>query len=132
MVVSFCLSQPWFPLIFKILPDVPVLLTFRKHLLHLPQYPQTLHSIWRKVDLLVFHLVGSSKKTAGYLKKQYRSIMEILTRQKYLGRIYKFLQNSLQRNINATQENFKNSYRTLNTVFPKSENGTSVRKDLQY
>ena len=50
------------------LTDAPVLLTSRKHLLHLTQHPQTLHPIWRKIDLLVFHLAGSSQKTASYLK----------------------------------------------------------------
>ena len=49
--------------------DAPVLLTSRKHLLHLPQHPQTMHHIWRNIDLLACHLAGSSQKTAGYLKK---------------------------------------------------------------
>lgn len=34
-----------------------------------PQHPMTLDPIWRKIDLLVFHLAGSSQKTAGHLKK---------------------------------------------------------------
>ena len=69
LIVLFWPNQPWFPLIFKMLADSPVLLTSRKHMLHLPQHPQTLHPIWRKIDLLVCHLAGSSQKTAGYLKK---------------------------------------------------------------
>ena len=69
LVVSFWANQPWFPLIFKMLTVAPVLLTSKKHLLHLPQHPQTLHPIWRKIDLLVCHLAGSSQKIAGFLKK---------------------------------------------------------------
>ena len=47
LVVPYWPNQPWFPHIFKIMTDAPVLLTSRKHLLHLPQHPQTLHPIWR-------------------------------------------------------------------------------------
>ena len=69
LVVTFWPNQPWSPLAFKILTDAPALLTSRKHLLHLPQHQQTLHPIWRKIDLLVYHLANSSQKTANYLKK---------------------------------------------------------------
>ena len=62
---TILVNQTWIPLIFKMLTDAPVALTYRKHLLHLSYYSQTLHPIWRKV----YHLAGSSHKTAGYLKK---------------------------------------------------------------
>ena len=70
LVAPFWLNQPRFPLIFKMLTDAPILLISRKNLLHLPQHPQTLHLIWRKVDLLACHLAGSSQKTAGYLSSE--------------------------------------------------------------
>ena len=34
-----------------------------------PQQPQTLHLIWRKIDLVVCHLAGSLQKTVDYLKE---------------------------------------------------------------
>ena len=69
LVVPFWPNQPWFPLVFKMLTDAPVLLTSRKHLLHLPQHPETVHPIWRKINLLICHLAGSSQKAVGYLEK---------------------------------------------------------------
>ena len=111
-------NQPWFSLIFKMLTDAPVLLTLRKHLLHLPKHLQTLHSIWRKKDLLVCHLAGFSQKTAGYLKKlrHHQSIMEILNKAKVSGLMYKFLQFCLQRNVNPAQVNFQTGIEYLTSI----------------
>ena len=50
--------------------------------------------MWRKIDLLVFYLAGSSQKTAGYLKK-------LQTLSKYHG-------NPQQgKDIRATCSNFR-------------------------
>ena len=122
MVVPFWPNQPWFPLVFKMLTDASVLLTSRKHLLHLPEHPETLHPIWRKMNLLICHLAGSSQKTVGYLKKlhaspklpgdhqQSKDIRATCTSSQ-------FSHYCLQRNINPAQSNFKIGIEYLTPYF---------------
>ena len=120
LVVPFWPNQPWFPLIFKMLTDALVLLTSRKHLLHLSQHPQTVHSIWRKMDLLVCHLAGSSQKTAGYLKKLQAS-------SKHHGDV---LQCCLQRNVNPAQAFFKIGIEYLTQYFYTGVDYSSVKNKV--
>ena len=55
-------NQVWFPVLFKMLIDIPILIISRKNLLKLPQYPELVHPMWRKIDIVVCHLAGSSQK----------------------------------------------------------------------
>ena len=66
LVVPYWHNQPWFPLVFKMLISTPVLFTSRKKLLHLPQDPQQIHHLWRKIDLIVCHLSSSLEKAETY------------------------------------------------------------------
>ena len=114
LVVQFWPNQPWFPLVFKMLPDTPVLLTSRKYLLHLPQHPETLHPIWRKINLLLCRLAGSSQNTV-YIWRSHRhhqSFLEMINKAKISGPHVQIL------TLFPTKEYFQNRYRIFNTVFP--------------
>ena len=56
LVVPYWPNQVWFPVLFKMLINLPVLITSRKNLLKLPQYPELVHLVWRKIDIVVCHL----------------------------------------------------------------------------
>ena len=54
-----------------LLIDIPILITSRKNLLKLSQYPKLVHSIWRKIDIVACHLAGSSQKAMEFQKKHH-------------------------------------------------------------
>ena len=62
VVVPYWPNQVWFPVLFKMLIDTPVLITSRKNLLKLPQYPELVHPMWKKIDTVFCHLSGSLQK----------------------------------------------------------------------
>ena len=62
LVVPYWPNQFWFPVLLKTLIDKPVLTTFRKNLLKLPQYAKLVHPMWRKLDMVFCHLAGSLQK----------------------------------------------------------------------
>ena len=62
-------NQAWFPVLFKMLIDIPVLITSRKNLLKLPHYPELVHPMWRKMDIVVCHLSGSLQKALEFQSK---------------------------------------------------------------
>ena len=47
---------------------IPVLITSRKNL-KLPQKPELVHLMWRKIDIVVCHLAGSSQKAMEFQRK---------------------------------------------------------------
>ena len=59
-----CLS-----VLFKMLIDTPVLITSMKNLLNHPQNLKLVHFIWRKIDMVVYHLVVSSQKAMEFKTK---------------------------------------------------------------
>ena len=59
IVVPFWPTQIWYPVMLKMLVSTPVLLNSRKSLLVLPQIPNLVHPIWKKMSMLVVHLLGS-------------------------------------------------------------------------
>ena len=63
LVVSYWSNQASFPKLLKMLIDIPVLITSRKNLLKLPQYPELVHPMWRTIDIVVCHLSSSLQKT---------------------------------------------------------------------
>ena len=69
LVVPYWPNQVWFPVLFKMLIDIPILITSRKNLLKLPQYPELVHPMWRKIDIVVCHLAGSSQKAMEFQRK---------------------------------------------------------------
>ena len=73
-MVTYWPNQAWFPVLFKMFIDTPVLITSRKHLLKLPQYPENVHPLWRKIDIVVYQLEGSSHKAIEFesMLKTYR------------------------------------------------------------
>ena len=62
IVVPFWPTQVWYPVILKILVSTPILLNSRKSLLVLPQTPNLIHQMWKKMNMLVVHLSGSLQK----------------------------------------------------------------------
>ena len=61
-VVTFWPTQVWYPVILKMLVSIPILLNSRKSLLLLPQAPNLVHPMWKKMKMLVVHLSGYLKK----------------------------------------------------------------------
>ena len=62
IVVPFWPTQVWYPAMLKMLVSTPVLLNSRKSLLVLPQIPNQVHPIWKKMSMLAVHLSGFLKK----------------------------------------------------------------------
>ena len=69
LMVPYWSNQAWFPVLFKMVIDIPILITSRKNLLKLPQHPELVHSMWRKIDIVVCHLAGSSQKAMEFQRK---------------------------------------------------------------
>ena len=88
-----------------VLIDIPVLITSRQNLLKLPQYPELVHPMWRKID--------SSLSLGGFIAennrilKQAQDILEVswrpLTRKRYAGHVQRFTQHCHQRNVHPFQ-----------------------------
>ena len=68
-VVPYWSNQAWFPMLFKTLIDIPVLITSRKNLLKLPQYPELVRPMWRKIDIVVCHLADLSQNAMQFQSK---------------------------------------------------------------
>ena len=62
IVVPFWPTQVWYPVMLKILVSTPFLLNSRKSLIVLPQTPNLVHPMWKKMNILVVHLSGSLQK----------------------------------------------------------------------
>ena len=62
IVVPFWPTQVWYPVMLKMLVLTPILSNSRKPLLVLPQTPNLIHPMWRKMNMLVVHLSGSLQK----------------------------------------------------------------------
>ena len=60
IVVSFWPTQVWYPAMLEMLVSTPILLNSRKSLLVLPQTPNQVHPMWKKTNMWVVHLPGSS------------------------------------------------------------------------
>ena len=69
LVVPYWPNQACFPVLFQMLIDIPVLITSRKNLVKLSQYLELVHPIWRKINIVVFHLGGSSQKAMEFQSK---------------------------------------------------------------
>ena len=69
LVVPYWPNQAWFPVLFKMLIDIPILITSRKNLLKLPQYPELVHPMWRKIDIVVCYLAGSLQNAIEFQRK---------------------------------------------------------------
>ena len=91
IVVPYWPNQVWYPVMLKMLISIPILLNAWKSLLQLPQSPDQNHPIWRKMDMTVAHLSGSSSSTLS------KAAIEIIsaswrqgTEQRYNGHIKRF------------------------------------------
>ena len=62
IVVPFWPTQVWYPVMLKMLVSTPILLNSRKSLLVLPQTPNLVHPMWKKINMLVVHLSCSLQK----------------------------------------------------------------------
>ena len=62
IVVLFWPNQVCYPVMLKMLVSTPILLNSRKSLLVLPQTPNLVHPMWKKMKMLVVHLSGSLEK----------------------------------------------------------------------
>ena len=82
LVVAFWPNQPWCPLIFEILTDVPVLLTTRKHLLRIPPTstdtaPHVEEDGFARLSISRFltENSGLSEETSGINEASWRSLI---------------------------------------------------------
>ena len=66
IVVPFWPTQVWYPAMLKMLVSTPIFLNSRKSLLVLPQTPNQVHPMWKKISMLVVHLSGSLQKANHY------------------------------------------------------------------
>ena len=60
LVMPYWPSQAWLTVLFKMLIDIPILITSRKNALKLSHYPELMYPMWRKIDIVVCHLAGLS------------------------------------------------------------------------
>ena len=65
-MIPYWPNQALFLVLFKMLIDTPALITSRKNLHKLPQYLELMHPTWRKIDMLICHLGGSSQKAVEF------------------------------------------------------------------
>ena len=90
LVVPYWPNQAWCLVLFKMLIDIPVLITSRKNLLKLPQYPELVHPMLRKIDIVVCHLSGLLQKAVelqSKLKTYWKHHGDSSTRKKYAGHV---------------------------------------------
>ena len=73
IVVPYWPNQAWYPIMLKMLISIPILLNSRKSLLQLPQSPDQNHRMWRKMDMMVARLSGSSRSAQHCQKQLLRS-----------------------------------------------------------
>ena len=69
LVVPYWPNQVWIPVLFKMLIDIPILITSRENVLKLPQYLELVHPMPRNIDIVVCHLAGSSQKAMEFQRK---------------------------------------------------------------
>ena len=59
LVVPLWPNQSWYPIIFKMIISIPIIINSRSRLLRLPSEPERTHPLWKKLDLLVCHISGN-------------------------------------------------------------------------
>ena len=127
-MVPYWPNQVWFPVLFKMLIDIPILITSRKNLLKLPQYPELVHPMWRKVDssLSLSRFIAESN---GILKEA-QDILEASwrpsTRKRYAGHLQWFTQYCNQRNVDPFQATTKIGIEYLTNYFHTGVGYSSV------
>ena len=130
LVVPYWPNQAWFPVLFKMLIDIPVLITSRKNLLKLPQYPELVHHMWRKIDIVVsLPLIRFIAESNG-ISKQAQDILEASwrpsTRKRYAGHVQRFTQYCHQRNVDPFQATIKIGIEYLTKYFHTGVGYSSV------
>ena len=95
LVVLYWPNQAWFSVLLKMLIDKAVLITSRKNLLKLPQYPELVHPMRRKIDMVVYHLAGSSQKAMEFQNnfKTYWKHCDNRQQEKDMLGMYRYLHN---------------------------------------
>ena len=95
LVVPYWPNQAWFSVLLKMLIDKAVLITSRKNLLKLPQYPELVHPMRRKIDMVVYHLAGSSQKAMEFQSnfKTYWKHCDNRQQEKDMLGMYRYLHN---------------------------------------
>ena len=73
IVVPYWPNQVWNPVMLKMLISIPILLNSRKSLLQLSQSPDQNHPMWQKMEMIVAHLLGSSRRAQHCQNKLLRS-----------------------------------------------------------
>ena len=110
--------------------DIPVLITSRKNLLKLPQYPELVHHMWRKIDIVVsLPLIRFIAESNG-ISKQAQDILEASwrpsTRKRYAGHVQRFTQYCHQRNVDPFQATIKIGIEYLTKYFHTGVGYSSV------
>ena len=106
-MVPYWPNQVWFPVLFKMLIDTPILITSRKHFLKLPRYPELLQFFWRKLNMVVCHLVRHSRKQKSFTKSSKNIGSIVVTINGYAGHVQRFTQYCYQRNVDPFQATTK-------------------------
>ena len=70
IVVPYWRNQVWYPVMMM---SIPILLNSRKSLLQLSQSPDQNHPMWQKMEMIVAHLLGSSRRAQHCQNKLLRS-----------------------------------------------------------
>ena len=66
LVVPCWPTQPWWPLVMRLLVQEPLVLPRKKHTLFLPQQPDLVHPLHQKLTLLICHLSGNHLKAEAF------------------------------------------------------------------
>ena len=66
LVVPCWPTQPWWPLVMRLLVQEPLVLPKKKHTLFLPQQPDVVHPLHQKLTLLICHLSANHFKAEAF------------------------------------------------------------------
>ena len=72
IVAPFWPTQVWYPVMLKMLVSTPILLNSRKSLLVLPQKPNSIHPMWKKMNMLLSGSLQKANHCQEMLLKSYQ------------------------------------------------------------
>ena len=73
LIVPYWPNQSWYPMLFKLIVSIPIIIPSRTRLLHLPSEKDAIHPMWRKMSLLALNLSGKKEAAHNFQKKLFTS-----------------------------------------------------------
>lgn len=70
VVAPFWATQAFFPVLMKMLIDIPILISSRRNLLSLPSWPEKLHPLHKQLKMIACLVSGDDSKTRGFHQTQ--------------------------------------------------------------